>query len=46
MRTEDWNAFGDWLDNIEDESLTTYEDLIRQFEKDYCKHIRWANNES
>ena len=41
MRTEDWNAFGDWLDNIEDESLTTYEDLIRQFEEHYGKPITW-----
>ena len=42
MRTEDWNAFGDWLDNIEDESLTTYEDLIRQFEDHRGKPIRWS----
>ena len=42
MRTEDWNAFGDWLDNREDESLTTYKELIRQFEEHHGKPIRWS----
>ena len=42
MRTEDWNAFGDWLDNIKDESITTYKELIRQFEDHYGNKIRWS----
>ena len=42
MRTEDWNAFGDWLDNIKDERLITYEELIRQFEEHYGQPIRWS----
>lgn len=46
MRTEDWNALGDWLDNIEDESLTTYKELISQFEKDYGKTITWATEKN
>ena len=41
MLTEDWNALGNWLDNIQDESLTTYEELIRKFEDHYGKPIRW-----
>ena len=44
MRTEDWNAFGDWLDNIEDEKLITYDELIRQFEEHYGNKIRWVDN--
>ena len=46
MRTEDWNALGDWLDNIEDESLTTYKELISQFEKVYTQLIRWQQDEN
>ena len=42
MRTEDWNALGDWLDNIKDESITTYKELIRQFEDHYGNKIRWS----
>jgi len=42
MRHEDWNAFGDWLDNIKDERLITYEELIRQFEEHYGQPIRWS----
>ena len=41
MRHEDWYAFGEWLDNINDESLTTYKELIRQFEDHHGKPIRW-----
>ena len=42
MLTEDWNALGDWLDNIEDEYFVmTYKELIRQFEDHYGKPIRW-----
>tara|TARA_B110000977_G_scaffold76057_1_gene102626 strand:- start:154 stop:510 length:357 start_codon:yes stop_codon:yes gene_type:complete len=42
MRTEDWNAFSDWLDTIkEDYILMTYKELIRQFEDHHGKAIRW-----
>ncbi len=44
MLTEDWNALGDWLDNIEDEYIVmTYKELMRQFEDHYGKPIRWYN---
>ena len=46
MRTEDWNALSDWLDDIEDESLTTYKDLICNFEKVYTQIIRWQQDEN
>ena len=46
MRTEDWNALSDWLDNIKDESLITYEELIRQFEEHYGNKIRWQQDEN
>jgi hypothetical protein len=42
MRTEDWNALGDWLDNIQDDYIVmTYKELIRQFEEHHGKPIRW-----
>ena len=44
MRTEDWNAFGDWLDELETPTLHTYKELISNFEKDYGQPIRWIIN--
>ena len=42
MRTEDWNALGDWLDNIQDDYIVmTYKEIIRQFEDHHGKPIRW-----
>ena len=42
MRSEDWNAFGEWLENrTEDFIKTTHKELIRQFENHYGKPIRW-----
>ena len=43
MRTEDWNAFGNWLHVLKTPSLCTYEELICNFEKDYNQRIRWVN---
>ena len=43
MRTEDWNALGDWLDKLETPNLCTYEELVYNFEKDYDQLIRWVN---
>jgi len=43
MRTEDWNALGDWLDELKTEALLSYNTLIQQFEHYYCKEIRWVN---
>jgi len=42
MRTEDWNAFGDWLNELETYELATYEELIDQFEHYIGKAIRWS----
>jgi len=41
MRTEDWNAFGDWLDELETPTLCPYKELISNFEKVYGQPIRW-----
>jgi hypothetical protein len=41
MRTEDWNAFSDWLDTLDTYELTTYKDLIDQFEHYHGTSIRW-----
>jgi hypothetical protein len=43
MRTEDWNALGDWLDELETQALLSYNTLIQQFEHYYGKEIRWVN---
>ena len=44
MQAEDWNAFGDWLWDLETEKKVPYDELIRLFEKDYGKKIRWADD--
>lgn len=41
MRAEDWNAFSDWLDNIETDDVWTLEQLVELFEKTNPK-IRWG----
>ena len=41
MRTEDWNAFGEWLDKLESSVLLTYKELISDFEKEYGQRIEW-----
>jgi hypothetical protein len=46
MRSEDWDALGDWLYDFESEELVPYNLLIEQFETHYKKQIRWVNNES
>lgn len=46
MRTEDWNALGDFLWDLETDVQLSYEQLIERFELWYGKEIRWANNES
>jgi len=44
MHGEDWNALSDWLDDFETEELVPFEELIKQFEADYGKRIRWAED--
>jgi hypothetical protein len=41
MRTEDWNALGEWLDKLESSVLLTYRELISDFEKEYGQRIEW-----
>ena len=43
MHVDDWNAFGDWLWDLETKEKVPYDELIRLFEKDYGKKIRWAD---
>ena len=42
MLTEDWNAFGDWLDDFETKELVSYHRLIEIFEMTKRVEIRWA----
>ena len=41
MHAEDWNALGDWLDDLTTDSCWSYNTLIEEFEKHYGKKIRW-----
>ena len=42
MRTEDWNAFGDWLDDLDTTYQWSYEHLLEVFERETGITIRWA----
>ena len=42
MHGEDWNALGEYLWELETETLLPYNELINQFEEHYGKKIRWA----
>jgi len=42
MHGEDWNALGDYLEELTTEELLPYDTLIEQFETHYGKRIRWA----
>lgn len=44
MRTEDWNDFGDWLDDFETEELWEFDDIIAKYEQDSGRKIRWADD--
>jgi hypothetical protein len=44
MHGEDFNAFSDWLDEQADETVRNYDELIGDFEREYGKLIRWADN--
>jgi len=43
MRGEDWNKFGDWLDDLQTEELWSYEKLIEHFQYYNKADIRWAD---
>ena len=44
MHGEDWNALGDYLEELTTEELLPYDTLIEQFETHYGKKIRWAED--
>jgi hypothetical protein len=46
MHSDDWNAFGDWLETLETDFVWEYDHLIEFFEKYYGKKIRWIKNET
>jgi hypothetical protein len=42
MRTEDWRAFGRWLDDVQTMSVWTLRDLVEAYENQTSRTIRWA----
>ena len=44
MRTEDWNAFGDWLDDLDTTYQWTYRELLDGFARQTGTVIRWADD--
>ena len=44
MRTEDWNAFGDWLDDLDTTYQWTYRELLAGFVRQTGTAIRWADD--
>ena len=45
MRTEDWRAFGRWLDDVQTMSVWTLQDLVTTYENQTGKTIRWDTYE-
>ena len=43
MLNEDWHHFSEWLDTVETDDLWSLDNLVEQFELQYGKKIRWAN---
>lgn len=41
MRSEDWSALSEWLEDVESEEIVDYNFLISTFECAYGKKIRW-----
>ena len=41
MHTEDWNDFGDWLEELETEELLSFEDILEKYFIDKGRIIRW-----
>ena len=44
MHGEDWNALGDFLDDLATDEQLSYDELIERFELSYGKKIRWADD--
>jgi hypothetical protein len=41
MRTEDWNDFSDWLDDLQTEELLSFEDILERYFVETGRIIRW-----
>ena len=46
MRTEDWNALSDWLDDFETHELWSFDDIITQYEQERDTKIRWWKDDN
>lgn len=44
MRGESWNALSDWLDDLETETLLSYDELISRFETETGHKIQWLED--
>ena len=45
MRSEDWNLFSTWLDDLETETLWTFEQILEEYRQDTGHVIRWWKEE-
>ena len=41
MRSEDWNLFSTWLDDLETETLWTLDQILEEYRQDTGHVIRW-----
>lgn len=41
MRTEDWNHFDAWLEDLETEELWTFEQIMEEYRQETGHVIRW-----
>ena len=41
MRSEDWYDFSDWLDDLETETLWTFEQIMEEYRQETGHVIRW-----
>jgi hypothetical protein len=45
MGVQDWKSFSDWLDELETETLLSFNELVAQFEQTVGKKIQWLKEE-
>src|SRR6056300_1464643 len=45
MRSEDWNLFSTWLDDLETETLWTLDQILEEYLQDTGHVIRWWKEE-
>ena len=46
MRSEDWNLFSTWLDDLETETLWTLDQILEEYRQDTGHVIRWWKEEN